>query len=470
MSLYSSKDVNNESNDEEKQEKNQNKTEKYKTEDDKHLNRKRKNLNSFHIDLDGIGIPENTKRNIIQRKSSDFENYYDSHPTKRQKSVEIRDYKCQYEDCGKHFHDKSSFRKHQLTHGEKLFSCKNCGKKFLDKSKLKRHSLVHTGEKKYICNICHKRFSLDFNLRTHLRIHTGEKPYACMYPGCFKRFSQSSNLSAHEKTHEIQKLASMKNSGIILNNENNEIGLQINPYNLDYSISPNNVPKPVLNFNPLQKVIQNYYSGTYHINNLLSINLLFENLSEGIKNQQNPGNNNNNSKGINFNDMSMNNGGKNILFKSVQISSNNNYCNNNMDRYLSNMNQNDKNYLNSRTNEDNKNIFFVTSKSKPIFKVRKDDEEKRKLKEGYNGRNVVKFDISGNNGMNEPIKSSDIFNQINQIENESFKENNDESSCVMDINKEYNERHYDEEEKFEVDGDDKIEDRAAFRAWENSFV
>ena len=108
------------------------------------------------------------------------------------------------DECQKQFPDYSSYRKHQVTHAERLFVCpvEGCNKKFLDNSKLKRHQLVHTGEKPYVCEICGKRFSLDFNLRTHLRTHTGEKPYVCSYPGCNKRFTQSSNLTAHEKTHQ----------------------------------------------------------------------------------------------------------------------------------------------------------------------------------------------------------------------------------------------------------------------------
>ncbi|CDW75976.1 transcriptional repressor protein yy1-like [Stylonychia lemnae] len=115
-------------------------------------------------------------------------------------------YVCQEEDCGKVFFDQGSYRKHQMTHGERMYICKvpTCGKKFLDNSKLKRHQLVHTGEKPYKCDICNKKFSLDFNLRTHLRTHTGEKPYVCSFPGCNKRFTQSSNLTAHERTHSMR--------------------------------------------------------------------------------------------------------------------------------------------------------------------------------------------------------------------------------------------------------------------------
>lgn len=152
-------------------------------------------------------------------------------------------YECPEENCGKIFYDKGAFRKHQLTHGEKLFICKVCQKKFLDNSKLRRHSLVHSGEKNYKCEICDKKFSLDFNLRTHMRIHSGEKPYACVYPGCFKRFSQSSNLSAHEKTHEILK------NGLV-----------------DESLG-----RAIFSENPLKYLIDNPYSGTETIENVKKI-------------------------------------------------------------------------------------------------------------------------------------------------------------------------------------------------------
>lgn len=58
----------------------------------------------------------------------------------------LRKYQCDYEECGKIFGDKGSFRKHLLTHGEKQYICpySSCAKKFLDNSKLRRHLLVHT--------------------------------------------------------------------------------------------------------------------------------------------------------------------------------------------------------------------------------------------------------------------------------------------------------------------------------------
>ena len=168
-----------------------------------------------------------------------------------------REYVCEVETCKRVFYDKSSFRKHILTHGEKLFICDICKKKFLDNSKLRRHSLVHSGEKPYACPMCPKKFSLDFNLRTHMRIHSGEKPYACIYPGCFKRFSQSSNLSAHEKTHEI-----MKKEG-------------------------EDMTKPIFSENPLKYFIDNPFSGTATLDNMKKINEIYEIMRKGIIAQMN---------------------------------------------------------------------------------------------------------------------------------------------------------------------------------------
>ena len=180
---------------------------------------------------DGIGShikskPDNVQKNKLQKKSG--KNNFQNNRLRQFKNVkkltghkklslkgigakkvpkpknppqEPKVYACHHPSCGKVFLDRNSYRKHIITHGEKMYICQSCGKRFLDNSKLKRHMLVHTGEKPYRCELCGKRFSLDFNLRTHLRIHTGEKPYVCSYPGCFKRFIQSSNLSAHEKTH-----------------------------------------------------------------------------------------------------------------------------------------------------------------------------------------------------------------------------------------------------------------------------
>lgn len=52
-----------------------------------------------------------------------------------------REYTCQIDECMKVFTDILTYRKHLVTHGERLYRCtqEGCGKKFLDNSKLKRH-------------------------------------------------------------------------------------------------------------------------------------------------------------------------------------------------------------------------------------------------------------------------------------------------------------------------------------------
>lgn len=53
----------------------------------------------------------------------------------------VKKYVCMIDDCQKEFSDQTSYRKHQMTHGERMFICQveGCKKKFLDNSKLKRH-------------------------------------------------------------------------------------------------------------------------------------------------------------------------------------------------------------------------------------------------------------------------------------------------------------------------------------------
>ena len=217
------------------------------------------NNNNINISNTNLTLITNTDPGYIASQSN-LE--LSSIPPTKSKSKTLgrkirREYICEVETCKRIFYDKSSFRKHILTHGEKLFICEICKKKFLDNSKLRRHSLVHSGEKPYACPMCLKRFSLDFNLRTHMRIHSGEKPYACVYPGCFKRFSQSSNLSAHEKTHEI-----MKKEG-------------------------EDIIKPIFSENPIKYVFENPFSGMATLDNIKKINEIYEIMRKGMIAQMN---------------------------------------------------------------------------------------------------------------------------------------------------------------------------------------
>ena len=297
-----------------------------------------KNSNLIKIKIESQLENENMnveKTNEFHEKTIDeYLNEISSSQTQSRKNneyQEIKEFKCPIEDCKKIFNDKGAFRKHQLTHGEKLYQCKECGKKFLDNSKLRRHSLVHSGEKPFRCDICNKNFSLDFNLRTHLRIHSGEKPYACIFPGCFKRFSQSSNLSAHEKTHEIQKK------------------------NLCSSIEENQ--RPIFLQNPLSFLIDNPFSGTATMDNIKQINNLYEMMKKGISQQNNP---NYNYSYNNY--QNQNNFGKHfVCFKTVTENNNSNFVNLN--------NGNVSNNNNGQFDNSNQRKLLFSFSGKKVFDI-----------------------------------------------------------------------------------------------------
>ena len=317
--------------------------------------------------------------------------YDSSHLKKKKRQTEYSSsssnyLECSFDGCKKKFYDRTAFHKHQLTHGDKLFTCPDCGKKFLDNSKLRRHSLVHTGEKPFKCEICNKRSSLDFNLRTHLRIHTGEKPYACTYPGCFKRFSQSSNLNAHEKTHELNKDSS--NYKYSQNNIGNYNEFQIQ--------NIQNQQKPIFSQNPIKFLMFNQFSGTMTLNNLLEINKLYEMMKEGINNQ-------------------LNNGNQNNLYQNKQYYKSNTYSNNNI------YNDKPKNIILDITYNNEESITkknnAISKEKKPIFAV-------------YNN-----FNNNIYNNFNytcEYNSNYNIFNEnINNINNYDNNYNNNSSHVNM---------------------------------------
>ena len=319
-------------------------------------------------------------------------------------------FECSFDGCNKKFYDRSAFHKHQLTHGDKLFLCKNCGKKFLDNSKLRRHSLVHTGEKPFKCEICNKRFSLDFNLRTHMRIHTGEKPYACTYPGCFKRFSQSSNLNAHEKTHELNK-----------ENYNYQFNNQYGDFQMFQSQQ-----MPIFLQNPLKLILYNQYSGTMTLNNIYEINKLYELMKEGMNNQiyiaNNNGYNNINNPNIKYQQDNNN---------FMQPNSNgyyNNYYNNISEEKSKKDYSNiilDSTYLNEEPII-KKNISSGQVK-KPIFEVSRIINNLNYLNNSNNyiGYQNLDYNIYGNNHNSNIFDSNINENSNNEnVNNECYENDN----------------------------------------------
>ena len=380
----------------------------------------------------------NTNQNFILNINTDpsynasFSNEVSSYTPSNSKNIvkkTRKEYQCEEIGCNKVFYDKSAFRKHLLTHGEKLYTCEICHKKFLDNSKLRRHSLVHSGEKPFACPLCPKRFSLDFNLRTHMRIHSGEKPYACIFPGCFKRFSQSSNLSAHEKTHELMK----KEGG------NEDI---------------NN--KPIFSENPLKYIIENPYSGTETMNNINKINEIYEMMKKGIMLQISNYNQNNGNytSGRNHGEIPGMPLQKRTYIKKA-IKENYNYNNlQNNSYYSNNNNLYNNNYSNNYINNQINNNSQTKQNKKLLFQIR----------EGNNSNqiniinNMTQFDQQNKEQpkrqifktYRDPININKNINIINNNINNNindYPEQNNYNQENEDINQDNKENAYNEEEE-----------------------
>ena len=425
-----------------------------------------------------LSININTDPSYNASISNDISSYTPS-KSKNLGKKSRREYQCEEVGCYKILHDKCAYRKHLLTHGEKLYTCEICNKKFLDNSKLRRHSLVHSGEKPFACPICPKKFSLDFNLRTHMRIHSGEKPYACIFPGCFKRFSQSSNLSAHEKTHELMK----KEGG------NEEI---------------NN--KPIFSENPLKYIIENPYSGTETINNINKINEIYEMMKKGILAQTSSFNQNNGNHGVGRNHGEIpgmpiqkrtyikkvykENNNLNINYNNMEnnnyFSNYNNYYNNNAFNYINNNSYYNNNFTSNQTNNQNLNFNNNIYNNQNIFNNNMIKQNKKllfQIKEGINNidrnesiqNNIIEKNIQSEQNNKKqvkrqifmtyrdpinPNKNNNLINNFNNNMNYINAQNNinynNENEDENQINKEveYNE---DEDEKHEQENYD-IED------------
>ncbi|KAM8720528.1 hypothetical protein ACLKA7_006554 [Drosophila subpalustris] len=143
----------------------------------------------------------------------------------------LRQFKCDYENCGKSFvsqHNLTSHRRihsternyvcelcgyrsryrdalivHRRTHtGEKPFKCETCARCFASKSLLNEHQAMHSKDRPYKCDKCEAAFSRPKALYHHKHLHLGVKKFKCKI--CGNAYAQAAGLSAHMRNHKAQ--------------------------------------------------------------------------------------------------------------------------------------------------------------------------------------------------------------------------------------------------------------------------
>ena len=93
----------------------------------------------------------------------------------------------------------SSLPRHLMTHDSKTFPCPEvgCNKQFKDKSSVRRHLLTHTKDYKKECSLCHL---VVMDLSQHMKIHdVNRKKYPC--PECNKLFTKKAHVRRHMLNH-----------------------------------------------------------------------------------------------------------------------------------------------------------------------------------------------------------------------------------------------------------------------------
>ena len=112
---------------------------------------------------------------------------------------------CSHNGCDYKTKSKSRITDHLKTH-TKPSICLFCKKGFPNNQKLKQHELTHSEntDRKYRCKWygCDKTFHENWRMKDHMNTHTAEKTFSCVWPNCDKTFINKSSLYMHKKRHK----------------------------------------------------------------------------------------------------------------------------------------------------------------------------------------------------------------------------------------------------------------------------
>ena len=108
------------------------------------------------------------------------------------------------DECDQSFYTTSALLSHKMRQHDDQAEviCPECGKTCSNKYTLKRHMIRHTGERQFKCEWegCGKSFYDSQVLKVHEKLHLDLKEFQCSL--CPKQFRQSQHLVVHMKPHQ----------------------------------------------------------------------------------------------------------------------------------------------------------------------------------------------------------------------------------------------------------------------------
>ncbi|CAG2107920.1 unnamed protein product [Medioppia subpectinata] len=168
-----------------------------------HVKRRHLDLKEYKCSADGCGKRFVTKwhlRRHAKQHSQQSERHLSPH-------MRSNRYRCPEQDCRQHYAHPSGLRRHRrISHStERPHRCDwpACEAAFTLKHSLTLHVARHTAGRDLKCPVdgCDKRFIDSKSLYNHKR-KQHDLPFACDYPDCGLRFASLSELTAHHKRHE----------------------------------------------------------------------------------------------------------------------------------------------------------------------------------------------------------------------------------------------------------------------------